>query len=98
MKTRLYNNRYRDTEKHELLGGMRMTYSDLRKILTSVENQNMSVKISIHTTTRVVTEKWRQPVIHSFEINSIVFRGTEQECINWLGENDSRGVCEIYQL
>lgn len=44
MKTRLYNNRYRDTEKHELLGGMRMTYSDLRKILTSVENQNMSVK------------------------------------------------------
>ena len=44
MKTRLYNNRYRDTAKHELLGGMRMTYSDLRKILTSVENQNMSVK------------------------------------------------------
>ena len=41
-------------------------------------------------------EKWGQPVIHSFEINSIVFRGTEQECINWLCENDSRGVCEIY--
>lgn len=39
--------------------------------------------------------KWSQPMIHSFKMGGITFKGTEQECIEWLQNNDD-GNCEIY--
>lgn len=42
-------------------------------------------------------DKWAQPMIHNFETDAIAFRGTEQECIEWLNESDNRlSTCEVY--
>ena len=41
--------------------------------------------------------KWGQPMVHSFETGTIIFRDTEQECIDFMNkEKHILDTCEIY--
>lgn len=42
-------------------------------------------------------DKWSQYMIHDFETSSVVFRGTPDECVEYINQNDVNGTMEVYQ-
>lgn len=36
--------------------------------------------------------------VYSFNINNIIFRGTEEECVKYIKENNLHGSAEIYNI
>lgn len=43
-------------------------------------------------------DKWAQSAIHDYESESIVFRGTHEECVEYINKNDVNGTMEIYYI